>query len=393
MIASKNRVKDKSDRATVEQVLDPRTRLILFKLLNKGYFSEINGCISTGKEANVYHAVSSDGSERAIKIYKTSILTFKDRDKYVSGEFRFRHGYCKHNPRKMVRTWAEKEMRNLTRIHRSGLSCPEPFLLKSVVLIMSFIGESGLGAPLLKDVELKESKANELYFDCVEMVYKLYRECKLVHADLSEFNILYHKGTLWLIDVSQSVEWDHPSALEFLRKDCANVNSFFRKKGVSTLTTRELFEYTTSPNITADCKGRHFQKLQEIAKKRSFQELTDQEKVDDEVFKESFIPKRLDEVIDCEKEIFYPEKKKEEQLFQLVSGIKNNSDYHQSYRENDSLSSSSSSISSSNESCDSEMDDEIETDGVDGEKVVSSKKRPSSSRPRDESPESKKVSI
>ncbi len=50
-----------------------------------------------------------------LQVYKTSILVFKDRDKYVTGEFRFRHGYCKHNPRKMVRTWAEKEMRNLTR--------------------------------------------------------------------------------------------------------------------------------------------------------------------------------------------------------------------------------------------------------------------------------------
>jgi len=49
------------------------------------------------------------------QVYKTSILIFKDRDKYVSGEFRFRHGYCKHNPRKMVKTWAEKEMRNLIR--------------------------------------------------------------------------------------------------------------------------------------------------------------------------------------------------------------------------------------------------------------------------------------
>lgn len=28
---------------------------------------------------------------------------------------RFRHGYCKGNPRKMVKTWAEKEMRNLIR--------------------------------------------------------------------------------------------------------------------------------------------------------------------------------------------------------------------------------------------------------------------------------------
>lgn len=30
--------------------MDPRTRLMIFKMLNKGIFSEINGCISTGKE-------------------------------------------------------------------------------------------------------------------------------------------------------------------------------------------------------------------------------------------------------------------------------------------------------------------------------------------------------
>ena len=50
-------------------------------MLNGGVFSEINGCISTGKEANVYHAVTEDGQHLAVKIYKTSILVFKDRDR------------------------------------------------------------------------------------------------------------------------------------------------------------------------------------------------------------------------------------------------------------------------------------------------------------------------
>lgn len=54
---------------------------ILFKLLNTGYFSDMHGCISTGKEANVYHASTPDGQDLAIKIYKTSILVFKDRDR------------------------------------------------------------------------------------------------------------------------------------------------------------------------------------------------------------------------------------------------------------------------------------------------------------------------
>ena len=58
--------------------------------------------------------------EFAVKIFKTSILIFKDRERYVSGEFRFRKGHCKGNPRKKVKLWAEKEVRNLKRICLSG---------------------------------------------------------------------------------------------------------------------------------------------------------------------------------------------------------------------------------------------------------------------------------
>ena len=158
------KVRDKSDRATVEQVMDPRTRMILFKLLNKGFITEIDGCISTGKEANVYHCLGSEESgSMAIKIFKTSILVFKDRDRYVSGEFRFRQGYGKKNPRKMVQTWAEKEMRNLVRIHNAGIPSPRPHLLRSHVLVMDFLGQDGWPAPRLKDANISVSKARELY--------------------------------------------------------------------------------------------------------------------------------------------------------------------------------------------------------------------------------------
>jgi RIO kinase 1 len=53
-----------------------------------------------------------------------------------------------------------------------------------------------------------------------------------------------------MIDVSQSVEHDHPRALEFLRKDCQNVTDFFDKKGVAVMTVRELFDFITDLSIT-----------------------------------------------------------------------------------------------------------------------------------------------
>lgn len=293
----RKRVKDKSDRATVEQVLDPRTRMILFKLISRGYIEQINGCISTGKEANVYHATCKDGIDKAVKIYKTSILVFKDRDKYVSGEFRFRHGYCRHNPRKMVRTWAEKEMRNLCRIYQSEINCPKPQVLRSHVLVMDFVGKCGIPAPLLKDVNMSASKAKELYLECILMMRKLFNECHLVHADLSEFNLLYHNSSICMIDVSQSVEHDHPMALEFLRKDCTNINDFFTKNHVLTMTTKELFDFVTDPNISDKNIDRYLEKAQELAEERVRNVSNQNEtQLEDEVFKQVFIPQHLDQV-------------------------------------------------------------------------------------------------
>lgn len=302
--ADRYRAKDKHDRATAEQVMDPRTRMILFKLLNRGLITEINGCISTGKEANVYHATSKAGDEYAIKIYKTSILVFKDRDKYVSGEFRFRSGYCRHNPRKMVRTWAEKEMRNLLRMKNAGLNVPEPILLRSHVLVMTFCGKDGWPAPKLKDVDISTTKARELYRDCVIMMWNIFNKCKLVHADLSEFNLLYHDGHIVVIDVSQSVEHDHPHALEFLRKDCTNITDFFAKKDVATMTLRELFTFITDPNITEDNMEKYLEQMAEKIGDRNINELSEQEKIEEEVFKRAYIPKRLDEVC-CGFEVNY----------------------------------------------------------------------------------------
>ena len=300
---SRVRTKDKADRATSEQVLDPRTRMILFKLLSRGLITEINGCVSTGKEANVYYAASPSG-DCAIKVYKTSILVFKDRDKYVTGEFRFRQGYARHNPRKMVRVWAEKEMRNLNRIYMAGLPCPKPILLRGHVLVMEFIGENGWPSPKLKNVQLSESKARELYLECVHILRQLYHSCKLVHADLSEYNLLLHNGHLCIIDVSQSVEHNHPHALEFLRKDCANVTEFFRRNKVCVMTVKELFDFVTDITITSENIDDYLEQAWEKASSRAFHQdkISAEEEVAEAVFQQIFIPRALDEVVRYEQD-------------------------------------------------------------------------------------------
>ncbi|KAF8319707.1 RIO1-domain-containing protein [Clavulina sp. PMI_390] len=248
--SEKANMKDKSDRATNEQVLDPRTRIILFKMINRGLIDEINGCVSTGKEANVYHALTPEGRHLALKIYKTSILVFKNRDKYVTGEHRFRNGYSRHNPRKMVKMWAEKEMRNLKRLTTAGIYAPEVLEVRENVLVIGFLGdEQGWASPRLKDAEIPESDVQSLYLELVIDVRRMYHLCHLVHADLSEYNILYHQSHLYVIDVSQSVEHDHPAAFDFLRADIKNVEEFWARRGARTLGLRRTFDFVIGGTV------------------------------------------------------------------------------------------------------------------------------------------------
>jgi RIO kinase 1 len=331
--------KDKADRATVEQVLDGRTRLILFKLMNRGYIDNISGCISTGKEGNVYSAEAfldnllypiirtNDASTEqelklthlAVKIYKTSILVFKDRDRYVTGEYRFRHGYSKSNPRKMVQTWAEKELRNLKRLIMHGIPAPEPIILRQHVLVMKLIGTSkGRAAPRLKDAVISsEEEFFDAYKQIVRILWILYNKCKLIHADFSEYNLLYYKKIVYVIDVSQSVEHDHPHALEFLRKDCENVILFFAKHLQCHLfTLHQFFEFVVTDADTLKETFSEFANIQDEneflnkvfeLKHQEIQNRTESQVTElqqkDDLFKQMYIPRTLDEVIDFEEDI------------------------------------------------------------------------------------------
>ena len=304
----------RDDRATSEQVLDPRTRLMLFKLLSNHFLEKIDGCLSTGKEANVYYAKAgsqtpSTVTEYAIKIYKTSILVFKDRDKYVSGEHRWRKGYCKSNPRKMVKVWAEKEMRNYRRIHEARIPCPQPILLRNHILIMEFLGQEGWPSPRLKDATLSDKRYREAYVQCVLIMRHMFQRCRLVHGDLSEYNLLWHNQRIYVIDVSQSVESDHPSASDFLRKDASNVNDYFRKTAkLQVMTVRQLFEFVTAPleddsedteMKTLDRIMQHVEETTaqlELVDEQARREARHQESVDEAVFMSSFLPRSLNQV-------------------------------------------------------------------------------------------------
>lgn len=67
------------------------------------------------------------------------------------------------------------------------------------------------------------------------------------------FSVRYHRSHAYIIDVSQSVEHDHPSAFDFLRSDIKNLDDFFKKRSggeVRTLGIRGTFDFIVNEHVT-----------------------------------------------------------------------------------------------------------------------------------------------
>jgi RIO kinase 1 len=226
----------------MEEVFDRSTLMTIYGFMNKGKIDEIYGVVNAGKEARVYWGKDQDGRELAIKIYLTVSAEFKrGMLPYIKGDPRFAH--VRKGTRSLIYAWAQKEFKNLRRAMDAGVKVPEPIAVSKNVLIMSFIGKNGDNAPLLKEVSLKNSK--QVYRRLLTYVKKLYQKAKLVHADLSEYNIMIWKNTPVLFDVAQAVTLEHPMADQFLRRDLQNLYKYFKKLGVDVLSVEEMHRRVT----------------------------------------------------------------------------------------------------------------------------------------------------
>jgi RIO kinase 1 len=224
------------ERATVEEVFDQTTRMVVFDLLNSGVFYELNGVVSSGKESRVYWATDREGKDLAVKIYLTSSAEFKKGMlKYIEGDPRFKN--VKRDTRSLIAVWAQKEFRNLREATDAKVRVPKPVAVKSNVVVMEFIGKDGVSAPSLK--EQPPVNPEQVYRVLVTYVMRLYKKAKLVHGDLSEYNVMMWKGRPVVFDMSQSVSVEHPMADFMLTRDLTNLNRFFSRLNVKVYPVEE----------------------------------------------------------------------------------------------------------------------------------------------------------
>ena len=163
----------------------------------------------------------------AIKIYRITTSNFQAMQDYMHGDPRF--GNIKGTKRAVISAWTRKEFRNLKRAEEAGVRVPHPIVTRDNILIMELIGEKDNPAPQLRNVDLELDEAKRIFNKLSDYISLLYNKADLVHADFSEFNVLYD-GDPVVIDMGQSVTLEHPMASKFLARDVTNIARYFEKK-------------------------------------------------------------------------------------------------------------------------------------------------------------------
>ena len=214
------------DRRVFDAVFDKSTLMALHKLMQKGEIETVDYPIARGKEAHVFHATSNHGPV-AVKIFHTTNAVFKGLAKYIDGDPRF--GGLSRRHRELVNIWVRKEFRNLKRMRKYGLRVPRPITNLKNVLIMEYLGEGDGVSPRLKDITIDEPY--EVFEDLLDFLAINWQTAGLVHADFSEYNILWKDGEPWVIDVGQSVTKQHPHSEEFLVRDVTRLVQWINKQG------------------------------------------------------------------------------------------------------------------------------------------------------------------
>lgn len=135
-----------------------------------------------------------------------------------------------------------------------SLSHPIPFLhfISFACQVMSLVDENSTSAstsssastaipsPQMKELNhssFSQHNWNEFYSQTLSLLDRLFHDCRLVHGDLSEYNLLLHSPslTVYVIDFGQSVDVSHPHHLEFLQRDIETINQFYQRRGVHIL--------------------------------------------------------------------------------------------------------------------------------------------------------------
>ena len=208
--------------------------LAINTLVKAGVIESFGQTLGVGKEADVYDALSSDGKRIAVKFHRLGRISFR--------QTRRKRGYIREHSTWLFQSHvaAEKEFQAMQLVYKNGVSVPEPISQNRHVIAMGMIE----GAELSKYKEIP--KPEKILKEVLRNVRKAYLKAHVIHADLSEYNIILKPdGHILIIDWPQYIMTNHANAEELLERDLKNILTFFNRKFNLKVAAKEACDYVT----------------------------------------------------------------------------------------------------------------------------------------------------
>ncbi|MCF2142282.1 MAG: hypothetical protein K9W42_01090 [Candidatus Heimdallarchaeota archaeon] len=231
----------KFDKKTFDPgFMQRHTREITYRLVRKelqkvGLITDLLAEINAGKEATIYLA-HLNGAPLIVKCFRHHLTC---------------HNSARGNPQLRATAFAAKEYYKLLRAYRAGVSVPTPAKQINNIILMRFIGRDWKPAPQLRHAILGDPLA--VLEELLEQIVILYTKAKLIHGDLSEYNILIDQHQHpYIIDFPQAIDLNgyqmqftqkKERNQKVLQKDLKTIYHFFERKYRLTFDVNEVFHH------------------------------------------------------------------------------------------------------------------------------------------------------
>ncbi len=211
-------------------------------LVNKGILKALGDKIGVGKESDIYSGLSENDELVAVKFYKIGRTSFRKavlvRDYGVDFEKRTwlsRSIIAGRREREALKILNDLQVPYIPKLYGGALHA----------VVINYIE----GVELYEVKELEKPK--EVFNAIIEAVRQAYWKAKIVHGDLSEFNIIVEfreEGEVpIIIDWPQYVAVTHPTAQKLLERDVKYIVRFFRKKFDLEINPDDVLKYVLTP--------------------------------------------------------------------------------------------------------------------------------------------------
>jgi RIO kinase 1 len=203
------------------------------------------GVLKTGKEADVFlleRAVPGDPDQSVVlaaKRYRDMDHRNFHRDAgYLEGrtvrrsrDQRAMASRSRYGRQVLAGQWAAVEFHALSELWSLGVPVPYPVQVDGSEVLMEFIGQDRTAAPRLAQLRGDADQLAEYYAQIANAMRAMAANGQ-AHGDLSPYNLLVDAGRVVMIDLPQVVDVvSNPNGLEYLRRDCRNICTWFTAHG------------------------------------------------------------------------------------------------------------------------------------------------------------------